>query len=121
MRWPWVSRSALDAVTSERDHLRHQVDALTDSVVRLQRSDRGLPEVPRQPKRNIEPMPDALAKKIKQWANPSLQKMHRDEAIRRHVRDGIPWPQVEADYDREQEDPLETIAASHERSAPAAD
>lgn len=92
-RWPWVSRLAYDSVVDERDRLREQVAALTDSLTRIRRHEAGLHETPRPERRKLEPMPDRLKKHIEGFFNPSLRKQTRDGLYRRHAR-GESWPSI---------------------------
>lgn len=95
VRWPWVARSTLDAVTAERDRLLVQVDKLMDHHVRMERNEHGLSETPRVAKERDQGMPRSLHEKIEQFASKPLQKMQRDSAYARRNK-GDSWANIEA-------------------------
>lgn len=78
-------------VIDERDRLREQNNNLTDAIVRMQRRERGMAEVPREPRAQPLPMPRELADHIAGYATPSIRKMLRDQAYKRHHVHGEPW------------------------------
>lgn len=118
MRWPWVSAARLDAERAYQEHrfallqeqtefrilaanasidwLQRQNAQLTDQLVRIQRRQAGLHEVPKEPKPALEPMPRALREYIAGFANRSIQKAQRDAAYKRHSQ-GEPWSSIAAD------------------------
>jgi chromosome segregation ATPase len=118
MRWPWTSLARLE---SERWHheqriselraqmlariedaddeitwLREKNEHLTEQLVRIQRHQAGLHEVPKQPRPALEPMPVELREYVAGFANRSIQKAMRDAAYRRHSQ-GEPWASIMAD------------------------
>lgn len=95
---PWVSRLAYDAVCSERDRLRLQLDSLLDHVKRTDRLEHGVSEVPRPPRPPLEPMPHSLREKLDGWSNASIRREERNQCFRRHAQ-GVSWAQIEQEVD----------------------
>lgn len=95
MRWP-VSRTAYDAVASERDYLREQLAQALDHNRRIERVEAGRPEVPVQHKQPREPMPDDVKQAIGGWEGDSTRMRLEAEAYRRAERDGG-WDGVRTD------------------------
>ena len=95
LRWPWVSRLAFDAVSAERDRLLAENARLLDHVTRMERADRGLSEVPRQPRPPMEPMPRDLAEHIAGYDNPTVRVELRRTCFRRARNES--WDAIKAD------------------------
>jgi hypothetical protein len=93
MKWPWVSRGAFEAVCGERDRLIEQNGKLLDHVKRVDRAEHGLAEVPREPRKKIESMPDDLAEHLNAFADPSIRRAQRNEAYKRHLA-GESWEAI---------------------------
>jgi hypothetical protein len=124
MRWPWTSVARLnselwyqenriavlqkqmdDRLAVAREEiawLREKNDHLTDQLVRIQRHQAGLHEVPKQPRPALEPMPVELREYVAGFANRSIQKAMRDAAYKRHAQ-GEPWDSIMEDAMREDE------------------
>jgi hypothetical protein len=85
-------------------HLRAEVDKLTESLVRISRREVGLPEVPREARLPLEPMPRDLAEYIRGFASTSVQKQMRDVAYREHAQ-GVPWATIIAKTVTEEDKP----------------
>lgn len=92
-----VPRSLHEAVVSENERLRGQVDKLTDQLARLSRASNGLPETPREPRKpRNDVMPTRLLKYIRGFRNRNLRrKMFEDVMTRR--REGETWAEIELD------------------------
>lgn len=91
MRLPWISRLAYEAVLSERDRLREQVDDLLEHLQRVDRVEHGMSELPRQPRPEIEPIPGKLDAYIEGFeAPPQVKAEMRREARRRRAK-GQSW------------------------------
>lgn len=110
MKWPWVSRLAYDAVVSERDHLRIQLNqmaldraSVVAQLTRISRREAGLPEIPREARPPLTPMPPELVEYIRGFAGQSLQKTMRDQAYIRNAK-GESWESIMADVMREEEE-----------------
>ena len=110
MKWPWVSRLAYDAVVSERDHLRIQLNqmaldraSVVAQLTRISRREAGLPETPKEARKPMEPMPPALVEYIRGFAGQSLQKSMRDQAFIRCAK-GESWDSIMADVMSEEEE-----------------
>jgi hypothetical protein len=113
MIWPWVSRARFDDAAEQVrarlsdamgqvEHLRAEVDRLTDALVRIGRSEAGLSEEPRQPRPAPEPMPDELVKYIAAFGNRTVRREMTAVAWRRHVR-GTPWATIVAEVMAEEQ------------------
>lgn len=101
MKWPWVARSLHDEVRADRDRLRAQCDGLVDHLKRVERAERGLPEVPSD-RKVVEPMPDDVRSLINAWGPNARVTMERDAwAVYARTRD---WNKV-----REAIKPEETV------------
>lgn len=94
MRSPWVSREAFDAVVSERDRLRGQVDQLLDHRVRIERVKAGRPEVPTVVKPKGEPMDPDLLAWINDFDTAVMQDDIRERARMLKAESGAPWHAV---------------------------
>lgn len=70
----FVSRTAYDAVCSERDYLRERVNALQDDVARLSRASNGLPELKPTPRKPLPPMPAEVSEEIALWEGQHVQE-----------------------------------------------
>ena len=93
MRWPWTSCSRLDDALDQVAHLRTEVTRLSDALTRISRREVGLPEVPREPRPALQPMPQELREYISGFASASVQKAMRDTAYRQHAA-GKPWADI---------------------------
>ena len=102
-RWPWTSRARLDDALAEVAHLRVEVAKLTDALTRICRREVGLPEVPRQLRPPLEPMPQELHEHYKRYGDQRLAKAERDVAYRAHAQ-GKPWAQIVAEVTAQKED-----------------
>ena len=105
MKLPFVSRLAFDAVASERDHLRAEVNRLTDALTRIGRREVGLSEVPRGPRPEIGTMSDGLRQKIAGAGDRSIRHMMTREALLRRQR-GESWEEIERDALKPQKEPV---------------
>lgn len=85
--------AALVAVESERDYLRGKVDALTDSIVRMQRKEHGMTEVPRPAKPEQEPIPMEAITYLQGWSNPASRRMELQGMLKKRA-DGKSWEQI---------------------------
>lgn len=101
MRWPWTSVARLDDLElrladmrEDRDYLRERNKELTESITRLQRFQTGMTEVPRPPRKEIEPMTDPLKEYIEGIATPSMRRDIRGRLLKRHAK-GEPWASIE--------------------------
>jgi hypothetical protein len=115
MRWPWTSLARMESerwyqenriselraqmlariedADDEINWLREKNDHLTEQIVRIQRHQAGLHEIPKQPKPALEPMPKEVREYISGFGNPSIRKDMRDRAYRQHAR-GVPWSEI---------------------------
>lgn len=98
MRWPLVSRTAFDAVCSERDFLREQVSHLR----RLERVEAGLSETPAPAKKLLPPMPDEVRGWINSHDGDKMRDRLRKEAFAA-AREAGSWAPVVARLTREGE------------------
>ncbi len=106
-RWPWTSMARLDDAKETIERLRAEVDKLTDALIRQQRFERGMTEAPRQPRKELLPMPEKLKEYLDGIGSASIQREIMSRAYKRHGRgegwDGImkdlipPPPEEEAD------------------------
>jgi hypothetical protein len=103
MNWPWVGRRVYEEVCVERDRLRAQNDKLTEHLTRMDRTEHGLHEVPREQRPPVEPMPREIMEYINGFAFPAFRKQMRDTAYRRRAR-GEPWAAIAASLKSEDED-----------------
>jgi len=104
IHWPWVSRLAFEQVASERDRLRVQNDQLLDHLRRVDRAEHGMSEVPREPRQPQEPMPKSLRAYFNGFADQRMAKMMRDAAYAQHIKQGVPWPDIEREALAEKEE-----------------
>lgn len=134
MRWPWCSRAMLDLLMAERDRqvslltnerdslreelkgAREQMSKLTEHFTRIQRVENRMPEVPREAREEIEPMPSTLATYIGQWGSPKTQQMQVREARQRR-QSGVPWAIVERDLRLKEQAPDGFAAAEAQHPA----
>lgn len=100
MKWPWVSRLALDLVLDERDRLREQNKMLTNTVVSLQRKSFGMKEEPPKPTAARDPgwmteeIPPAIAELVGGWDSEAMRSAVEID-IRNARRQGTPWGEIE--------------------------
>ena len=102
MKWPWTSIARLDDAMQQVAFLREANTKLTESLTRISRREVGLPEVPREARPPLEPMPPELAGYISEFANASVRKTMRDTALRQHAA-GKSWAAIVADTMAEEE------------------
>jgi iron-sulfur cluster repair protein YtfE (RIC family) len=111
MKWPWVSRLAYEILRDERDRLREQNDGLMEHLKRVDRVEHGMTELPREPKRVLEPMPQELVEFINEHASPHIRREMRNQAFKRYHSKGESWAQIMRDVmprkddDEQQETP----------------
>jgi hypothetical protein len=96
LRWPWVSRLAYETVADERDRLREKNDELMAHIVRMDRLEHGVGEVPRGPKKPREPMPRRLMRHLKSFDNSAMAHELIEQCVGRH-RTGESWESIESD------------------------
>jgi hypothetical protein len=96
VQWPWVGRLAFDLSRREVEYLRGQNQVLQDALIRLQRKQSGLSELPREARPAVEPMPDELKAYIEGFAGKGIRKQMRDTAFRRHAG-GESWNSIVRD------------------------
>lgn len=103
MKWPWVSRRALDVLERERERLladleraHAELERLTDAIVRISRREHGMTEVPREPRAPLDAMPRELREHIESWGSRETREGLRTEAWRRR-RDGQQWEEIAGD------------------------
>ena len=94
MRSPWVAREAYDAVCSERDRLRAQVDSLLEHRVRMERVAAGRPEKPPEARAKAEPMDPELVQWINDFDTPHMQDDLRERARLMKAQTGSSWRAV---------------------------
>jgi hypothetical protein len=114
MRWPWVSVRVVDEAHARLEEskeqvawLREQNAHLQDQIVRMQRREKGLPEVPREPRAPVGKMPDRLREYIEGFAGAPTRKQMRDAAFRRRVENGESWESIERDVLSDEEEAVE--------------
>jgi hypothetical protein len=95
LRWPWTSVARLDDMRADRDQWKALAEKLSDQLVRMERRERGMPEVPKE-RPKLEPMPDVLREYIAGFASPAVKKQMRDQCYRRHGG-GEPWTDIVLD------------------------
>lgn len=100
MRWPWVSRLALELVSQQRDRLEAEnsvlakrVAELTDAITRMQRFNLGMPETPRKPAPPPEPMPEDIQALVMAAGDPRIRAMQIQAAYHYRERYGS-WQRV---------------------------
>lgn len=101
MKWPWVSRRAYDLLENERDRLREQNDQLFEHLQRIDRVEHKLPETPRAPRRELEPMPKPVRDHIDSFADRKIQAEMRKECLHRHAN-GEAWEKIIADIQKKE-------------------
>lgn len=82
-RWPWTSVARLCDAKDQIEWLRTENKELTEALVRLQRFQSGMPETPRPPRREMQPMPAELKEHIDGIGQPAIRREIRDSAFRR--------------------------------------
>lgn len=97
IRWPWVSRSTLEAVREERDRLREQNDELTDQLVRLTRVRNGRPETVKEPSGPPEPIPGELKELIMGFDSKATQ-VRLVKQVRRAKANGRGWSEITEEF-----------------------
>lgn len=77
IRWPWVSRLALDMVIDERDRLREQNSELSDQLIRMTRRSNNMSEVtPKVDKpKGRDPIPPEVREVIDVWDSPATRSL----------------------------------------------
>lgn len=103
MKWPWVSRLALELVREERDRLRLLNDKLIEATERLARRQAGMSELPRQPSpvpKKREPIPDRIEEVIGLFASEAVRVNLREQL---HIRraHGDSWEMLEQELLRQ--------------------
>lgn len=93
MTWPWTSRARLTDAEGQIEWLRTQNRNLTDQLVRVQRVQHGMSEVPREKKAPPQAMPPELRRYIKSSASASLSQSMMKQAFARH-REGETWEEI---------------------------
>lgn len=95
MKWPWTSVARVEDAQREVAFLRAENVKLTDALLRVGRREAGLPEVPREPRpiAPVEEMPRPLREYILRFANTSVQRSLREQAIKRHNA-GASWEEI---------------------------
>lgn len=127
MRWPWCSRAMLDVVVKAHEaevvHLKAEQARLVaenarllEHTIRVARVEHRMPEVPREARDEIEPMPSTLATYIGQWGSPKTQQMQVREARQRR-QSGVPWAIVERDLRLKEQAPDGFAAAEAQHPA----
>jgi hypothetical protein len=96
MKWPWIPRSAFDAVVAERDRLIAQNEKLIDHTTRMSRVEHGRSEEPRAARQTIQEMPRDLFAHFAAFENKSIGRLQRAEAYRRHAQ-GTSWLDISKD------------------------
>jgi hypothetical protein len=86
-------RELVEAAREEIVHLRQRNDALTDQLTRVMRKEAGLPEVPREPRRQLQPMPADIREYTEGFFTSSIRKAERDQLYKRHAA-GETWPEI---------------------------
>lgn len=100
MRWPWVSRLAYENATNTMEYFKEQNERLMDQMARMHRRLAGLPEVPRDARPPVEPMPESVLSYCNSLSNKAMQKVARDAAMKRHAA-GEAWEAIMLDLHRE--------------------
>ena len=93
MRWPWVSRGRLDDASEQIASLRGQVEKLTDALTRMSRAEKGLPEVPRQPKEPMKAPPKEFHEYVNGFASESVRREIRTVGYKR-AANGESWEHI---------------------------
>lgn len=107
IHWPWVSRRAYDIAVEmgntrladakvEIEQLRAQNISLVDHITRLARAERGLSEVPRQPRPLGDPMPQDVKDYINGFAFAPYRAQMSARARRMHAVEGKSWDEIGA-------------------------
>lgn len=93
MRWPLVSVHWRDAYLAEREEVRR----LTDALIRMERVREGLPELPPEKRKPVEPIPLEIELMIDQmWRDEHAKKAERVNARRLFEKLGD-WDKVKAE------------------------
>jgi hypothetical protein len=100
MNWPWTSRARLDNALGQVDYLREQLSrasleyaAVVAQLTRIGRREAGMPEVPREARPAMEPMPSDLRQYISGYANANVRREMMSAAYRQHAA-GKPWSEI---------------------------
>lgn len=93
MNWPWVSRLAYENVRDERDRLREQNDTLVEHLTRVQRRESGMPEMPREKPKPVEPVPQSI-RRLLDGFSPQVKKQLELEARQEHTA-GVDWSHIQ--------------------------
>lgn len=96
MKWPWISRRAFDLVEAERDRLAGQNDQLVDQLVRMERWKGGMTETPREPRKDMEPMPQDVYAYCQGFGDKRIARQTRNALLKRHAR-GEHWNDIRTD------------------------
>ena len=99
IRWPWVSRTAYDLVIEERDRLRAQNDEWLDHARRVSRREKGMTELPPQPRKPQEPIPSSLNYIIDKFGSEQVRQNLRNNARIAHHRGGKAWSEITAELE----------------------
>lgn len=129
IRWPWMSRALHEAILSERettiafykneidkrvaevDRLRDEVASLIDHRRRMERLDHGVAEVPRVPKRPLEPISRLAFEHVMSWGSEAARADIRARLEARH-RKGELWDDIDKSLTLEQPGNDATTATS---------
>lgn len=93
IRWPWVSRGRYEDMKTRAERAEAQVDALQEHFRRLDRAAEGLPEQPREPREEPEPIPDELRWFIESFDTAGTRRYLTDE-VRRLKSSGMAFSQI---------------------------
>lgn len=102
MKWPWVSRVALDMALDENTRLRAQNDKLLDTVITLQRKSFGMKELaPTMPDMvqhqdsgwMTEEVPDNIVEIVEGFESSAIKDAIMLD-IRNARRQGTPWDEI---------------------------
>ena len=99
IRSPWVSRTAYDLVIEERDRLRAQNDEWLDHARRVSRREKGMTELPPQPRKPQEPIPSSLNYIIDKFGSEQVRQNLRNNARIAHHRGGKAWSEIVAELE----------------------
>jgi len=83
-------RLRAEALNEQLTFLREQNERLVDSLTRMNRVERGMGEIPREPRPPMEPAPVELLEYWDSFGDPRTSKRLRDEAFRAHAK-GKHW------------------------------
>ena len=95
MNWPFVSRTAYDIAMDWNRELREKNDRWEDHVRRITRKQEGMTEVPREPKKPVEPIPVELERVIMRFASEQTRTDIRNHARIAHHRDDKEWSEIQ--------------------------